>query len=175
MHIHKPTASTRIRKQSVFWGIVTEADELSAEIADAAVSDALENTEVADSSTQRLYESEMAAAQVARACEGLTVCDSNNYETQAPTGERDHTCSAWKTCSGGEYESGPPDSTKDRICTALTDCLVGEYQFATGTTTGDRTCKTATTCSATTQYEISPLTPTNDRICGSYAPSIMTS
>ena len=74
-------------------------------------------------------------------------------------------CHPWTVCSANEFEVAAPTETADRECQTVTDCLaVDAYEIVAPTTTSDRVCRPSTKC-RTDQFEFTPLTRQNDRVC----------
>ena len=77
-------------------------------------------------------------------CEPLTPCDSDQYESVAPTDFADRVCTPRTPCGTTAYESDPGTATTDRTCSPLTECGPSEYAAIGPTATTNRGCTAAT-------------------------------
>jgi hypothetical protein len=101
-------------------------------------------------------------------CQRITVCDSDKYESTAPTSISDRVCSALSSCGENEYisQAGGTETrlSSDNVCLALTSCNSIQYESLAPTATSNRVCSALTDCSGN-QYESVAATATSNRQC----------
>ena len=87
-------------------------------------------------------------------CINVTVCETYQYQTKAPTVSSDRGCMLVSNCSTNSYEIAAPTLTSDRVCHALTPCPVGWTQEIAPTATSDRRCGLLQSVSMNVDYAL---------------------
>eukprot|EP00055_Hartaetosiga_balthica_P015596 m.93069 g.93069 ORF g.93069 m.93069 type:complete len:2497 (-) comp8906_c0_seq2:440-7930(-) len=125
-------------------------------------------------------------------CSVCSRCPSNKYTLASCTATKDTTCSGCKGCIPFvQYEASSCTQDTDRVCAKCSSCKSGEfisyhcggstdtmcqrckqcsnsngmYAIIPCTSASDAQCATLSLCNSTSQYQITPPTPTTNRVC----------
>jgi len=96
-------------------------------------------------------------------CKRVSSCADGEFEVARATSGGNRRCAP---CSAGTFRPPQQVLAEDAIarCTRMTSCRTSEFASFPGSTTANRICSLITACAADS-LELTPPTPTSDRIC----------